>query len=127
MKPAFVGICGSGKNVPIDLKICTMYNSRTILDLHEYTSGPVLVPETEHPITGEKRPITMGHEFSGIIEEVGEDVKGLSRGQRAVVRPTIYDEKCAACKQGCRHCCKNIGFIGLSGIYFLTSPSHTAH
>lgn len=61
----------------------------------------------------------MGHEFSGIIEDVGSDVKGLSRGQRAVVRPTIYDEKCTACKQGCRHCCKNIGFIGLSGNYFL--------
>ncbi|KAJ5626208.1 alcohol dehydrogenase [Penicillium lagena] len=95
MKPAYVGICGS--------------------DFHEYTSGPVLVPKTEHPITGEKSPITMGHEFSGTVEEVGEDVKHVVPGQRAVVRPTIFDEKCTACKQGYRHCCKNIGFIGLSG------------
>ncbi|KAJ5183276.1 alcohol dehydrogenase [Penicillium capsulatum] len=95
MKPAYVGICGS--------------------DLHEYLSGPVLIPQREHPITGEKSPVTMGHEFSGIIEAVGDDVKGLSRGQRAVVRPTIVDGDCMACRQGHRHCCKNIGFIGLSG------------
>lgn len=94
-----------------------------ILDLHEYKSGPVLIPETKHPLTGDKPPITMGHEFSGIIEEVGEDVKGLCSGQRAVVRPTIYDKNCAACTQGFRHCCKNIGFIGLSGILPFGSPS----
>lgn len=86
-------------------------------DLHEYTSGPVLVPKTEHPITSETSPVTMGHEFSGTIEEVGEGVTQFSRGQRAVVRPTIYDETCAACTQGSRHCCKNIGFIGLSGMF----------
>ncbi|KAJ5906986.1 alcohol dehydrogenase [Penicillium subrubescens] len=110
LKPAYVGICGS--------------------DLHEYTSGPVLVPKSEHPITGEKSPVTMGHEFSGIIEEVGEGVTQFSPGQRAVVRPTIYDETCAACTQGSRHCCKNIGFIGLSGYgggmaeYIVAPASH---
>ncbi|KAJ5818110.1 alcohol dehydrogenase [Penicillium riverlandense] len=98
-----------------DIRVDQLEEPRCGKDLHEYTSGPVLVPKTEHPITGETSPITMGHEFSGTIEEVGEDVKHLVPGQRAVVRPTIFDEKCAACKQGCRHCCKNIGFIGLSG------------
>ncbi|KAJ5178839.1 alcohol dehydrogenase [Penicillium capsulatum] len=83
--------------------------------LHEYLSGPVLIPKREHPITKEKPPVTMGHEFSGLIETVGDDVKGFARGQRAVVRPTIFDGQCMACRQGYRHCCKNIGFIGLSG------------
>lgn len=119
MRPAFVGICGSGA---FDKILISFAWPETILDLHEYTSGPVLIPETEHPLTGDKPPITMGHEFSGIIEEVGEDVKGLCSGQRAVVRPTIFDKDCAACTQGCRHCCKNIGFIGLSGIWPLDSP-----
>ncbi|KAJ5982975.1 hypothetical protein N7481_005074 [Penicillium waksmanii] len=95
MRPAYVGICGS--------------------DLHEYTSGPILIPETPHKITGCTQPATLGHEFSGIIEEVGEDVKNVSPGQRAVVRPTIFDGSCAACKEGNYHCCENIGFIGLSG------------
>ncbi|KAJ5772928.1 hypothetical protein N7457_007824 [Penicillium paradoxum] len=95
MKPAFVGLCGS--------------------DLHEYTAGPVLIPETPHPITGSKYPVTMGHEFSGIVEEVGDDINYLSAGQRVVVRPTIFDRTCSSCKKGIEHCCENIGFIGLSG------------
>ncbi|KAJ6133850.1 hypothetical protein N7523_000172 [Penicillium sp. IBT 18751x] len=95
MRPAYVGICGS--------------------DLHEYTGGPVLIPKTPHCITGSTYPAPMGHEFGGIIEEVGDDVTHLSPGQRAVVRPTIFDGTCSACKQGHNHCCENIGFIGLSG------------
>ncbi|KAJ5982164.1 hypothetical protein N7451_012264 [Penicillium sp. IBT 35674x] len=57
----------------------------------------------------------MGHEFGGIIEEVGVDVTHLSAGQHAVVRPTIFDGTCSTCKQGYRHCCEHIGFIGLGG------------
>ncbi|KAJ5718478.1 hypothetical protein N7488_004124 [Penicillium malachiteum] len=95
MKPAYVGICGS--------------------DLHEFTSGPVLIPKHPHRITGSTYPASLGHEFGGIIEEVGEGVTHVSPGQRAVVRPTIYDGNCSACKLGYNHCCENIGFIGLSG------------
>ncbi|GFN18672.1 hypothetical protein AtubIFM55763_002759 [Aspergillus tubingensis] len=95
MRPSFVGICGS--------------------DIHEYSGGPVLVPEKPHAITGTSLPVTLGHEFSGIVEEVGEDVTHISPGQRAVVRPTIFDRECTPCKQGYEHCCEKIGFIGLSG------------
>jgi len=95
MRPAYVGICGS--------------------DLHEYTSGPVLIPQNPHCITGSTYPVSMGHEFGGIIEEVGDGVTHLSPGQRAVVRPTIFDGTCSACKQGHNNCCEHIGFIGLSG------------
>ena len=84
--------------------------------MHEYISGPVLIPKQPHHITGSTYPVTMGHEFGGIIEEVGEDVINLVPGQRAVVRPTIFDGTCTACNQGYSHCCENIGFIGLSGM-----------
>ncbi|PWY81046.1 alcohol dehydrogenase [Aspergillus eucalypticola CBS 122712] len=95
MRPSFVGICGS--------------------DIHEYSGGPVLVPEKPHAITGTSLPVTLGHEFSGIVEEVGEGVTHISPGQRAVVRPTIFDRECTPCKQGYEYCCEKIGFIGLSG------------
>ncbi|KAK4942195.1 hypothetical protein LTR66_014730 [Elasticomyces elasticus] len=95
MRPAYAGICGT--------------------DLHEYTGGPVLIPARPHHITGSTYPVSMGHEFAGIVEETGEGVVNVFPGQRAVVRPTIFDGTCTACKQGYNHCCENIGFIGLSG------------
>jgi threonine dehydrogenase-like Zn-dependent dehydrogenase len=84
-------------------------------DLHEYSAGPVLIPKEPHKITGTSYPVTLGHEFAGIIEEVGEGVTHLPPGQRAVVRPTIFDRQCCSCKLGYEYCCENIGFIGLSG------------
>ncbi|KAE8142428.1 chaperonin 10-like protein [Aspergillus pseudotamarii] len=95
IRPAFVGLCGS--------------------DIHEYTGGPVLIPQEPHNITGRSWPVTLGHEFSGIVHEVGEGVTNVSPGQRVVVRPTIFDRQCTACKRGYEYCCENIGFIGLSG------------
>ncbi|PLB33908.1 uncharacterized protein BDW47DRAFT_113176 [Aspergillus candidus] len=95
MRPAYVGICGS--------------------DLHEYNAGPVLIPKKPHPLTGTSYPVTLGHEFGGIVEEIGEGVTHVSPGQRVVVRPTIYDGTCRACQMGYNYCCENIGFIGLSG------------
>lgn len=84
-------------------------------DLHEYMSGPILIPKEPHNITKTKFPVTMGHEFAGIVEDVGDGVTNVSPGQRVVVRPTIYDGCCSSCKLGIEYCCENIGFIGLSG------------
>ncbi|MDI9985555.1 alcohol dehydrogenase catalytic domain-containing protein, partial [Rhodococcus ruber] len=41
-------------------------------DLHEYIEGPIFAPPADapHPITGETVPITLGHEFAGVVAEV---------------------------------------------------------
>ncbi|KAF2262382.1 sorbitol dehydrogenase [Lojkania enalia] len=95
LRPSWVGICGS--------------------DLHEYLGGPNLCPTTPHPITGETVPLTFGHEFSGVIEEVGEGVSNYKVGDRVVVQPIIYDGTCGACLEGLPNCCYSNGFVGLSG------------
>jgi threonine dehydrogenase-like Zn-dependent dehydrogenase len=75
-----------------------------------------LIPnETPHPITHETLPLTIGHEFSGTVEEVGDDVIRLKAGDRVCVQPTIYDGECLSCKRGLVNCCDKNGFIGLSG------------
>jgi len=52
IRPSFCGICGS--------------------DLHFYCIPDALpFKDTPHPITGETWPVTLGHEFSGDIVEVG--------------------------------------------------------
>lgn len=84
-------------------------------DLHEYLGGANIMPTTPHPITKEKVPLTMGHEFSGVVEEVGDDIHDMKVGERVVVQPIIYDGTCGACKTGFINCCDSNGFIGLSG------------
>jgi threonine dehydrogenase-like Zn-dependent dehydrogenase len=84
------------------------------VDLHEYLAGPITIPSTPHPITGGSVPVTLGHEFSGVIEEVGAGVSRLKVGDCVAVRPNLYDGTCASCLAGWRNCCRNLGFIGYS-------------
>jgi threonine dehydrogenase-like Zn-dependent dehydrogenase len=49
----------------------------------------------------------MGHEFMGIVEEVGPEVKKLKRGDRVVVPFTIACGSCAFCSRQLWSCCDN--------------------
>ncbi len=72
--------------VKIKVKWCGICGS----DLHEYLGGPIFIPVGEpHPLTNEMAPVTMGHEFSGEVVEVGEGVKNYSVGDRVVVEPIL--------------------------------------
>src|SRR5256885_2206063 len=60
-------------------------------DLHEFMEGPIFIPPCghPHPISGESAPITMGHEFSGVVYAVGAGVDDIKVGQHVVVEPYI--------------------------------------
>lgn len=68
-----------------------------------------------HPVTKESIPITIGHEFSGTVKQLGAGVTGLKEGQKVAVQPTIYCGTCGACKINAENACYNGGFVGLSG------------
>lgn len=85
-------------------------------DLHEYVAGPIFVPTDEpHSLTGETAPVTMGHEFSGVVSAVGENVTTLSTGDRVAVNPILSCGDCRYCNTGRQNICESLGFIGLSG------------
>jgi hypothetical protein len=86
-----------------------------LLDLHEYLIGPAICPTKPHPVTGDTIPVTLGHEFSGIVEGVGTGVVNFKVGDRVVLEPIIFDGTCAACRVGHLNCCARNGFVGLSG------------
>ena len=70
VRVAYAGICGS--------------------DLHEYLDGPVFIPvEQPDGLTGGQAPLTMGHEFSGVVEQVGADVTDFKVGDHVSVNPTV--------------------------------------
>lgn len=57
-------------------------------------------------------PNVLGHEFSGIIEEVGEGVTSLVKGDRVAGVPLIPCMKCEDCQKGNYSLCKHYSFIG---------------
>tara|TARA_R110001592_G_C13193089_1_gene753795 strand:+ start:5702 stop:6718 length:1017 start_codon:yes stop_codon:yes gene_type:complete len=57
-------------------------------------------------------PQTIGHEMSGTIDAVGEDVSGYSIGEKVVVRP-LDDRLVKASDKGYNHICAGLKFIGI--------------
>ena len=55
----------------------------------------------------------LGHEMSGRIAAVGEEVAGWSVGQAVTVMPTRPCGRCAACQRGNSHICHAMDFLGL--------------
>ncbi|MFQ5951077.1 MAG: zinc-binding dehydrogenase [Candidatus Geothermarchaeales archaeon] len=75
--------------------------------------------ERGHPFV--KRPIVLGHEFVGLVEEVGEGVDGFKQGQKVVAANSAPCLACSACRRGNENLCENledeiIGFTS-PGVY----------
>jgi L-iditol 2-dehydrogenase len=61
-------------------------------------------------------PIVLGHEFSGVVEKIGENVTKIKVGDRVAGAPLVPCHQCDECRQGYFAQCKNYAFIG-SRIY----------
>ena len=60
-----------------------------------------------------KPPFIMGHEFTGVVEEVGSAVVGFAVGDRVVSEGVYYCGHCRPCRQGLTNICKNFQIVGL--------------
>lgn len=77
-----IGICGS--------------------DIHVYHG--------KHPFT--KYPVTQGHEVSGEIVALGENVSGFAVGQKVTVEPQIFCGECYPCTHGKYNLCEELKVMG---------------
>jgi D-arabinitol dehydrogenase (NADP+) len=60
-------------------------------------------------------PLIPGHEFSGVISEVGQDVKDLREGDRVTADPNMFCESCYFCKRNLQNHCEHLRVLGVSG------------
>lgn len=83
-------------------------------DLHLYHG---MMPDT-------RVGMTFGHEFIGVVEEVGPSVQNLQRGDRVMVPFNVYCGSCFFCTRGLYSNCHNVNpnATAVGGIY---GYSHT--
>lgn len=58
-------------------------------------------------------PVTLGHEFSGIVEQLGAGVTGFAIGDRITGDPNIACGRCSHCVNGRVNLCRNLRAIGI--------------
>ena len=59
-------------------------------------------------------PIVSGHEYAGVVVDIGADVKDVSIGDRVAVDPNIECGHCRSCKRGWAHLCETLGAYGVT-------------
>ena len=59
-------------------------------------------------------PLIAGHEFSGVVEDIGEEVSTFAVGDRVTADPNIGCGKCYFCKINQQNQCKNLGAVGVT-------------
>ncbi len=64
----------------------------------------------KHPFTS--YPVVQGHEYSGMVVEVGEDVTEVQVGDKATARPQLVCGRCGPCMRGDYNICNHLKVEG---------------
>jgi threonine 3-dehydrogenase len=60
-----------------------------------------------------KPPLTLGHEFCGVVERVGEEVTAVKAGDFVSAEMHVNCGHCRQCRLGEAHICQNLRIIGI--------------
>jgi len=60
-----------------------------------------------------KPPVTLGHEFCGTVERVGEEVRAVKAGDFVSAEMHVNCGHCRQCRLGQAHICQNLRIIGI--------------
>lgn len=83
-------------------------------DASEWAHGPALFPiEAPHPVTGHHGPMILGHEFSGIVVDVGAAVDRSWIGRLVASCGSIACGECDRCRSGRSNLCVGYAAVGL--------------
>jgi len=108
--------CEPGQPGPDEVLLAVAWCGICGSDLHEVADGPHAIPvDRAHGLSHSRAPITMGHEFSGVVHAVGSRVADVRPGDRVAVEPSYRCGRCVACSEGRYEVCDHFGFAGLMG------------
>jgi L-iditol 2-dehydrogenase len=93
---------------PTDVKIKILVVGVCGSDIHYYSEGKIGSQVVEYPFA-------VGHECSGIIEDVGSQVTRVKVGDLVVIDPSVHCGVCDQCLAGRPHTCRNNKFLGCPG------------
>jgi (R,R)-butanediol dehydrogenase/meso-butanediol dehydrogenase/diacetyl reductase len=71
-------------------------------DLHNFRTGQWI----------SRSPSTAGHEFAGVVTDVGQGVVGFAPGDTVVADSRWWCGECEACRSGRPNVCTRLGFVG---------------
>src|ERR1700682_3086157 len=60
-----------------------------------------------------KPPVTLGHEFCGVVERAGEEVRAVNGGDKVRAELHLNCGHCHQCRLGEAHICQNLRIIGI--------------
>ena len=91
---------------PVDVLIAVKRAAICGTDLHifdwdDWAAGEVVTP------------VTIGHEFFGVVEAVGDQVTSIEPGERVAGEGHVTCGTCRNCRAGNQHLCRNTVGVGI--------------
>jgi len=93
---------------PGEVRVAVVFGGICGSDIHYFHNGAV----GDFKV---REPLTLGHEISGIVVEVGADVHHLTPGVKAALDPSRPCLTCSYCRAGRSNLCSNMFFLGSAG------------
>ncbi len=104
---------------PDYVKVAVSYCGICGSDFHKYEGK-----KNTHPI---HYPVPLGHEISGVVVEVGSDVKDFKPGDRVTVDPNWSCGHCSFCQKGLPHFCKSARGVVKGMAQYVASPQENVY
>lgn len=76
-----------------------------------------------HPVLIKSVPSGFGHEFAGIVDKIGRNVKNVKVGDRVVAANSAPCGECFYCKRGEYNLCENLDLLNGAYAQYITVPA----